>query len=146
MNKSGLFRILSAFIAGLIFSFGLIISRMIDPQKVLNLLDLFGDWDPSLAFTMIGAIVVTFIGYKLALSRHKPLFEELFRVPVSTQIDRKLLLGAGLFGIGWGLIGLGPGPAIVDLGLGIPQISVFVIALIIGINVYRIAVNIGRGS
>ncbi|NNC36601.1 MAG: YeeE/YedE family protein [Acidimicrobiales bacterium] len=144
MTNSALFRVVSAFVVGLIFSFGLIVSQMIDPLKVLNFLDIFGNWDPSLALVLISAIIVTLIGYKLVLSRQTPIFEDLFRVPGSSEIDLKLLVGAALFGIGWGLIGLCPGPALAGIGLVIPQIFLFVVAVIIGINAYRIVLNWGQ--
>lgn len=99
------------FLAGLIFSAGLIVSGMINPEKVIGFLDLFGAWDPSLAFVMGGAVIVTAIGYKLVLDRPKPLLADSFSVPQRTDIDTALLAGPVLFGVGWGLVGLCPGPA-----------------------------------
>jgi len=131
-------QIVSAAGAGILFGTGLIISRMIDPKKVMDFLDIFGDWDASLAFVMIGAIIVTSIGYRLLFRSKKPLFADLFRLPVSTQIDRKLLGGAALFGIGWGLAGLCPGPALADLALNMMSITAFVISMVVGINIYRL--------
>ena len=138
MNSSDLKRIISAFMIGAIFALGLIVSQMVNPEKVFNFLDVFGNWDPSLGFVMIGAIPVTFIGYKLVLHGQGPVLDELFRVPISTQIDRKLVGGAMIFGVGWGLSGLCPAPALVGLGMAVPEVTVFVVSLVIGINVFRI--------
>lgn len=129
---------LSAGIAGIVFGTGLIISGMNDPKKVQDFLDVSGDWDPSLAFVMVGAILVTTIGYRLLFRSAGPLFDDLFRLPVSTQIDRRLIGGAALFGIGWGLAGLCPGPAFVDFGIGSAAVTLFLIAMIISINLFRL--------
>lgn len=137
MKTSNLFQTMSALGAGLLFGQGLIISRMIDPKKVMDFLDIAGDWDPSLAFVMMGAIIVTSIGYRFLFKTKSPLFADFFRLPVSTQIDSKLISGAILFGIGWGLVGLCPGPALVDFSLGMSSVMLFVVAMIIGINGYR---------
>lgn len=139
MKTSNLSQTTSAAGAGLLFGQGLIISRMIDPKKVMDFLDIAGDWDPSLAFVMIGAIAVTAIGYRILFKTKRPLFADLFRLPVSKQIDRRLIGGAILFGVGWGLAGLCPGPALVDLSLGLTSVTFFVISMIIGINGYRFA-------
>jgi len=92
----------STFFAGLIFGAGLTVSQMVNPTKVIAFLDITGDWDPSLAFVMGGALIVTFIGYKFVLKSTTPLFEKNFRLPTRKDIDTPLLLGAALFGIGWG--------------------------------------------
>lgn len=138
MKNSNLFQIASAGLAGVIFGLGLIISRMIDPKKVIDFLDVFGDWDPSLAFVMIGAIVVTALGYRITLISDKPYFADAFRLPDRTDIDMRLIGGAVIFGVGWGLAGLCPGPAIVDISQNLMSVTAFVIAMIVGINVYRI--------
>ena len=103
--------VLMQFVVGLIFSAGLILAGMTDPAKVQNFLDLAGQWDPSLMFVMMGAIAVTFIGYKLVLKRKAPIFGGKFHLPTRKDADSRLLIGSGLFGIGWGLAGLCPGPA-----------------------------------
>lgn len=146
MNSLDMKRIASSFVIGMIFALGLIVSQMVNPAKVFNFLDIFGNWDPSLAFVMIGAIPVTFIGYKFVLKGQGPVLDDLFRVPVSTQIDLKLIAGSVIFGIGWGLSGLCPSPALVGLGMAVPEITVFVVSLVIGINIYRIALNFKRES
>jgi uncharacterized protein len=120
-------------LAGLLFGFGLLLSGMANPAKVLNFLDIAGPWDPSLAFVMGGAVIVTAIGYRLVLRRAKPILDASFHVPTSRQIDRKLVLGATIFGVGWGLVGLCPGPALVSVVLGAPAIFVFVPAMLIGV-------------
>jgi len=105
----------STFLAGLIFGAGLTVSQMVNPAKVIAFLDITGEWDPSLAFVMGGALIVTFIGYKFVLKSATPLFENEFRLPTRNDIDTPLLLGSALFGIGWGLAGLCPGPALASL-------------------------------
>ncbi len=117
---------------GLLFGIGLIVSGMGNPAKVLNFLDLFGTFDPSLAFVMGGAVVVAFIGYRLVLARPAPLLAARFQVPTRTDIDARLLVGPALFGIGWGLGGFCPGPAFTALGLGAPGTLVFVPAMLAG--------------
>ena len=120
---------------GFLFGLGLIVSGMINPAKVLGFLDLFGNWDPSLAFVMGGALAVTIPGYYLVLKRPAPVLSTTFDVPVKTQIDRPLLAGAACFGVGWGLVGLCPGPAIAALGSGQIEALVFVAAMVIGMTI-----------
>jgi len=124
--------IIFALIAGLLFGLGLVIGGMTDPMKVLAFLDVFGLWDPSLLFVMAGGIIVTFIGYHLQLNRSKMLMVEQCHVPTKTALDRKLISGAALFGIGWGLVGLCPGPAFTALYTVPEQGIVFVVAMLIG--------------
>ena len=126
------------FLAGLIFGLGLLISGMANPAKVQNFLDLAGTFDPSLIFVMAGAVVVTFIGYRLALQRERPVLAERFYVPAASIIDGRLILGAALFGIGWGLSGFCPGPAIVSLPLLAKGTLIFVPAMLAGIAVARL--------
>ena len=121
------------FIAGLTFGIGLIISGMADPAKVLNFLDIFGDWDPSLAFVMGGAFVTAFIGFRLVWRQSASAIGHAFDLPASTAIDAPLLTGAAIFGIGWGLGGFCPGPAWTALAMGSPGILVFLPAMLIGI-------------
>ncbi|MFC0219600.1 DUF6691 family protein [Pseudochelatococcus lubricantis] len=117
---------------GLLFGVGLVISGMGNPAKVLNFLDLAGTWDPSLAFVMGGAVVVAFVGYRLAFRRDRPLFDAAFHLPAKKDVDRPLVTGAALFGIGWGLGGFCPGPAFVAIGLAQPGTLVFVPAMLLG--------------
>jgi uncharacterized membrane protein YedE/YeeE len=126
------------FIAGLIFGLGLLISGMANPAKVQNFLDLAGTFDPSLIFVMLGAVVVTFVGYRLVLRRPRPLLAEKFLVPTLKEIDGRLVVGAGLFGVGWGLSGFCPGPAITSLPLLAKGTLIFVSAMIVGIGLARL--------
>ena len=126
-------RPLLGFIAGLTFGIGLIISGMADPAKVLNFLDIFGVWDPSLAFVMGGASVTAFVGYRLVWRQNAPAIGHAFDLPDSTAIDAPLLMGAAIFGIGWGLGGFCPGPAWTALAMGSAGILMFLPAMLIGI-------------
>ena len=118
--------------AGLIFGLGLGFSQMIDPQRVIGFLDLFGTWDATLAFVMGGAVLVTLISFRLILRRPTPLLSRKFFVPTRSDIDRPLVLGAVLFGVGWGLGGYCPGPAIAALSLGSANPILFIAAMIAG--------------
>ena len=129
---------LAAFCSGLLFAIGLGIGGMTQPAKIVNFLDFTGTWDPSLAFVMIGAIPVYFLCYRLALGRPSPLFGTEFSVPTRKAIDNELLLGAAIFGAGWGLGGFCPGPAIVSLGSGAGQTFIFVAAMVGGMAVYNL--------
>ena len=116
-----------ALVSGLLFGLGLIVSGMSDPAKVLNFLDVFGTWDPSLAFVMGGAILVTAPGFAwLTRNRSQPLFASRFRIPTDTRVDPKLLSGAAIFGVGWGLGGFCPGPALTALPIAATGTLVFV--------------------
>jgi uncharacterized protein len=132
-------RTLSGLAAGLLFGAGLAISEMINPAKVLNFLDLAGDWDPSLALVMVGALAVTAVGYKIVLRRSQPLFDSQFNVPTRVDLDPSLILGASLFGIGWGLGGYCPGPALAGLGFGSRETLVFVAAMLLGMVAARLS-------
>ena len=128
----------SALLAGLIFGGGLILSEMVNPARVLGFLDVSGRWDPTLAFVMGGALAVAGIGYRLAFLRGRPLFSGVFSVPANRVIDIRLVAGAVLFGIGWGLAGLCPGPAIVGLSTLNSDIIVFVLAMVAGIKLFEL--------
>lgn len=129
------------FCVGLLFGVGLIVSGMSDPAKVLNFLDVAaiasGYWDASLAFVMAGAVTVAFVGYRLVLRRPAPLLADRFQVPTRTDIDRRLVVGAALFGLGWGLAGFCPGPALVALGSGQKLVWLFAGAMIAGMAAAR---------
>lgn len=124
-------------LAGLLFGIGLVVSGMADPAKVLNFLDLAGTWDPSLAFVMAGAVAVTMVGYRLVLSRPRPFFAPAFDLPGKTALDARIVVGPAVFGIGWGLAGFCPGPALTSLGLAAPSTLIFVPALIAGMAAAR---------
>jgi uncharacterized membrane protein YedE/YeeE len=124
-------------IAGLLFGFGLLLSGMVDPAKVMNFLDVLGTWDPSLAFVMAGAVTVAFLGYRLAFRRSSPLVAPAFKLPTARDLDRRLIGGAAVFGIGWGLTGFCPGPAVVSVPLLAPGTLAFVPAMIAGLVLAR---------
>lgn len=123
---------------GLLFGVGLVVSGLANPAKILNFLDLAGTWDPSLAFVMGGAVLVTFVGYRLVLKRDHPLLAPQFHLPTRKDIDIKLFTGPALFGIGWGLGGYCPGPALTSLGLGASGTLVFVPAMFAGMWAARL--------
>ncbi len=123
---------LIGFLCGLVFGIGLVVSGMSDPAKVLNFLDVFGTWDPSLAFVMGGAVVVAFVGYRVVLQRPAPVLSEAFHLPTKQDVDGQLLTGASLFGVGWGLGGFCPGPAFTALPLMSTGILAFFPAMLIG--------------
>lgn len=129
--------LLFALLIGLIFGTGIAISGMANPAKVLNFFDVGGTWDPSLAFVMGGALVVTFIGYRFVLKRPAPVFDVTFHLPTRRDIDPALVGGSALFGIGWGIAGFCPGGAIPALGLMRPEPAIFVGAMLAGIMLAR---------
>jgi uncharacterized protein len=123
------------FIAGLLFAVGLAIGGMTQPAKVVGFLDLFGDWDPSLAFVMGGALAVNLAVYRFTQAkRERPVLDETFHLPTNTQITARLIIGSALFGIGWGLSGFCPGPALASVVTGTAPVLVFV--LFMGLGVY----------
>ena len=123
---------ISAFVVGLIFGVGLMLSGMTDPGKVIGFLDVSGDWDPSLALVMGGAIAVGVFAFAWAKKRRQPVLGEAFDWPASEQIDRRVVIGSLVFGIGWGLAGFCPGPALVSLAAGQEKALYFVGAMIFG--------------
>ena len=131
-------RHLIVFLSGLLFSFGLIVSGMINPAKVIGFLDLFGHWDPSLAFVMAGAVAVTFVGFRFVLKQEHPRFATKFSIPTRTDIDSPLLIGPVLFGLGWGLVGLCPGPALATLTAAPKSTLAFFISMLAGMYALKI--------
>ena len=131
-------RYISTDIIGLIFGLGISLSGMSNPAKVINFFDVAGSWDPSLAFVMGGALLVTFIGYRLVLPRPSgPIFEGKFVLPTATKLDARLLGGSALFGVGWGIAGFCPGGALPAIGTGRLEVLAFVAAMLVGIFVAR---------
>ena len=124
-------------LAGLLFGFGLLISGMTDPVKVQGFLDVFGAWDISLALVMGGGLMVAIIGVQLAKRQQSSWIGTLIEMPSKTTLNKKLLIGAMLFGVGWGLVGICPGPGIVLLGTGQWQAYVFIPAMIVGMLIYQ---------
>lgn len=130
---------LSAFVSGLVFGIGLILSGMTDPGKVIGFLDLAGNWDPSLAFVMGGAILVGLFAFTLVGKRGRTFLGGALHLPARRDIDARLVTGSAVFGIGWGLAGFCPGPALVALGAGIDQAALFVGAMLGGMVIYDAA-------
>jgi len=130
---------LSAFAAGLVFGIGLIVSGMTDPGKVIGFLDVAGRWDPSLAFVMGGAILVGYFSFAAAGKRGRTLLGGAMQLPKRRDIDARLVAGSTVFGIGWGLAGFCPGPALVALGAGIDEAALFVAAMLAGMVIYDAA-------
>ena len=128
---------LAAFVAGLLFAAGLGVGGMTQPAKVVGFLDVAGDWDPSLAFVMLGAIALHAAMVRRILRRPAPLFAPRFALPTRQEVDARLVIGAALFGVGWGLVGYCPGPAVTALGGGVPAAVVFVPAMVAGTWVHR---------
>lgn len=123
---------LVSLVAGVVFGLGLAVAEMTNPLKVLDFLDLAGHWDPSLAFVMGGAVMLTLVAFRFILRRPVPFYGERFHLPTLTQVDRKLLAGAALFGIGWGLVGYCPGPALATVLSGNSETWLFVPAMLVG--------------
>lgn len=134
--------ILPAVLAGLLFGAGLTISDMVNPARVLAFLDVFGHWDPTLAFVLGGAVLPSALGYRLVRGLDRPLLAGSFKIPASAVLDRRLIAGAALFGVGWGLVGLCPGPAIAGLVFGKWQLWLFVAAMLAGMLVHRFLTGI----
>lgn len=124
---------LASFLCGLLFGVGLLVSGMTQPAKVLGFLDVFGMWDPTMAFVMVAALLVSFLGFRVARLRTKPVLAAKHLWPTRTDIDQPLLIGSALFGAGWGLVGLCPGPALVNLATLMPEVVVFVLAMAAGL-------------
>jgi uncharacterized membrane protein YedE/YeeE len=131
--------LLSAFAAGLVFGIGLILSGMTDPGKVTGFLDVSGAWDPSLAFVMGGAILVGLVAFRVAGRRAKTFLGGAMHLPHRRDIDKRLVSGSLLFGIGWGLAGFCPGPALVSLAAGVDGAAIFVAAMLAGMALYQLS-------
>lgn len=132
-------RPLVALVSGLIFGLGLIVSGMVSPSKVLAFLDFTGaDWDPSLALVLISAVGISALGAALVRRRKSPLLAPVFSGPLKQAVDGRLLLGAAMFGVGWGLVGYCPGPALAALALGAPSAMAFVVAMLAGMGLFTL--------
>ena len=130
-------RLLIAILCGVLFGAGMIISDMVNPARVLAFLDVTGDWDPALAFVMGGALIPSGIAYLIHRRMHAPVMAEEFNIPTRRVIDRPLIGGAILFGLGWGLVGLCPGPALAALTTASWQAAIFVVAMLGGMTLFR---------
>jgi uncharacterized protein len=130
--------IITSLLSGLVFGLGLIVSGMANPAKVLGFLDLGGAWDPSLAFVMAGAVGVGLIAFAVARGRTRSFLGAAMHLPSSRDIDRRLVIGSVLFGIGWGVAGFCPGPGLVALGMGEVKALVFVVAMLLGMGIFEV--------
>lgn len=139
-------RLIFSYLIGLVFGTGIALSGMANPAKVLNFFDVAGSWDPSLIFVMGGALVTTFIGYRLVFGRAAPLLADAFQVPGNRSIDARLLGGSAVFGIGWGIAGFCPGGALPALGTGRWEVFAFTAAVIAGIFLAKFLQSQGRGA
>ncbi len=133
---------LSGFAAGVLFGLGLIVSNMANPEKVLGFLDLAGRWDPSLAFVMGGPVAIGAIAFALTRRASRSLLGAPISWPASTRIDRALIFGSGLFGVGWGLAGFCPGPAVVAASSGQPKAWLFVLAMLAGMSLHSLTTRL----
>ena len=131
-------RVAAGLLSGLIFGFGLSLSGMLDPARVRGFLDVTGNWNPSLAFVLGGAVAISALGQLLARRLRAPLFARRFDLPRTRPIDARLIAGSAIFGMGWGMAGLCPGPAVATLTLGLIPTVVFVVAMIAGMLLYRL--------
>lgn len=131
-------KLFSALLAGLIFGAGLTLSGMVNPARVLGFLDLAGNWDPTLAFVLTGAVLASAAGYAMQRRLARPAFDPAFAIPTSRTIDLRLVAGSALFGIGWGLAGFCPGPAVASLSLGYGKGVIFVVAMLAGMILFRL--------
>ena len=131
-------QVIVALFAGTLFGIGLTVSQMINPEKVLSFLDFFGAWDPSLALVMLGAVGVSAVVFRFALKQPRPVLAATFQVPRRSDVDGRLIAGGVIFGLGWGLVGWCPGPAIASLALVQFESFVFVAAMIAGMLLYRL--------
>lgn len=133
--------LIAALVAGTLFGLGLAVAQMVDPAKVINFLDLFGTWDPSLAFVMGGGLLVNAIATPIIMRRKTPLLAEFFRTPTKHQVDKRLIVGGVIFGVGWGLAGYCPGPMLTSLSFANSDILTIVGAYIVGTLIARIALR-----
>lgn len=137
MMGSGTLRALAALLSGAIFGLGLAVSGMMNPAKVIGFLDVTGDWDPTLAFVMGGALLVTVPAFRIISKRQRPVLADGFELPRKRAVDASLVGGAALFGVGWGLVGFCPGPAVAALATGLAPVFVFVAAMVSGMAIHR---------
>ena len=128
---------IAALIAGLSFGLGLTVSQMTSPAKVIGFLDIAGNWDPSLALVMVGALILSAVGLQIRRKMQKPVFADVFNIPTSKIIDRRLVIGAIMFGCGWGLAGYCPGPAIASLAYSSQPLLIFILAMLGGMVVAK---------
>ena len=136
----------AAFISGLVFGVGLIVSGLVNPAKVMGFLDITGRWDPSLALVMAGAVAVGAVAFLIADQRTESLLHAQMRLPATQQVDARLVIGSLIFGVGWGLAGFCPGPALVALGTGLPKAVIFVASMLAGMALFELLERRRLGS
>ena len=139
-------RLVVTYLIGLVFGLGICISGMANPAKVINFFDVAGTWDPSLAFVMGGALIVTFVGYRIVLRRPAPVLAPKFLIPTRTDIDTALVAGSATFGVGWGIAGFCPGGSLPVLGTGRPEVLIFTAALLVGVGIAKFAQSRPAGA
>lgn len=135
---------LAALLCGALFGLGLVVSDMANPARVLAFLDITGNWDPSLAYVMVGALVPSTLAYLWVRRRGTPVLDSELHIPPSGRIDRRLVIGAALFGIGWGLVGICPGPAIALVTTAQPPVLLFIAAMLAGMALHRLLHSPGK--
>ena len=140
MNRK-IMKIMTPLVAGILFGLGLLLSGMSNPEKVRGFLDIFGEWQPALMAVMVSAIIIFAIAYAYSNKMKQPLFHGIFHRPSLTQIDLRLISGAALFGIGWGMVGLCPGPALLNIMTGQEDILIFILALLVGNRIAHFSVG-----
>ncbi len=138
-------RLCVSLMCGLVFGFGLALSGMLDPTRIRGFLDVFGQWDPSLAFVLVGAVGISFIGVRFSRHLSAPILDERYDLPTRTSVSVRLVLGAAIFGVGWGLSGLCPGPAVASLALGFGPTVAFAMAMVVGMLLHA-AVTSGHAG
>ncbi|MBP1874700.1 putative membrane protein YedE/YeeE [Ensifer adhaerens] len=143
MSGSAFLRLGATLVSGVIFGIGLSLSGMLDPARVRGFLDVTRDWNPSLAFVLGGAVVVSALGVVVTRRMQRPLLDDAFHLPQNRVIDRRLIVGSAIFGVGWGLVGLCPGPAVASLSLGLPATMLFVVAMLAGMALHDRLPRIG---
>ena len=134
-------QVIAALASGILFGLGLGVSRMIDPSKVIGFLDVAGAWDATLLVVMVSALAVYAVGYRLVMRRPKPILGDVFHVPTRRDVDARLVLGSAIFGVGWGLAGFCPGPALTALVLGRTEVLLFVVAMLVGAALHDVVVD-----
>ncbi|MBW7837755.1 MAG: YeeE/YedE family protein [Sphingomonadales bacterium] len=137
-------QIFAALASGILFGLGLGVSRMIDPSKVQGFLDVAGAWDATLLVVMVSALAVYAVGYRLVMRRPKPILGDVFHVPTRRDVDARLVLGSAIFGIGWGLAGFCPGPALTALVLGRTEVLLFIVAMLVGAALHDVLIEGGK--
>jgi uncharacterized membrane protein YedE/YeeE len=137
-------RMFVIYLIGVVFGTGIVLSGMANPAKVINFFDVAGSWDPSLAFVMGGALIVTGIGYRLVFGRERPLWEGRFNLPTARKLDARLIGGSAVFGVGWGIAGFCPGGALPAIGTGQSEVLIFTAAMLAGIFAARYLQSLSR--